>query len=221
MKKIFVQFTIIIIAGFIISLAGCKNSTEPEESVSADSTGGSVVRKPNIYLYPTNICSITVKLEFPLGGRIIESEPYYNNGWAVTVNTTGKINDEYDYLYYEAVCPEVYQYHSGWIVSKDSLSEFFSHNLSITGFNETEKKDFIEYWIPRFSDYEYYIIYPQYSHVIDKIIRLNFSIIPDNILRLFYVIKGTDNNQNELSTPIIPSFSRNGFVVTEWGVIIK
>jgi hypothetical protein len=207
--------------GLLVFSSGCRHSTEPEEHTKPDTTGGPVVRKPNIYLYPTKICSLTIKLELPLGGKIIDSEPIYKDGWAVKVSPSGKINDQYDFLYYEAICPEVYQYQSGWIICKDSLSGFFSTNLSNTGFNDAEKNDFIEYWIPRLSDYEYYIIYPQYSQEIEKIIQIKSSIKPDNILRLFYVIKGTNNNQNKFSTPSIPSFNRNGFVITEWGVVIK
>ncbi len=160
LKKHFVFLTMITITGLFVFSSGCKNSTEPEEPaeqekpVKPDTTHGPVVRKPNIYLYPTKTCTITVKLEFPLGGRIIESEPIYKDGWVVKVNPSGNINDQYGYLYYEAVCPEVYQYKSGWVISKDSLAEFFSNNLSNTGFNETEKNDFIEYWIPRLTDYE-------------------------------------------------------------------
>jgi hypothetical protein len=71
------------------------------------------------------------------------------------------------------------------------------------------------------TDYEYYIIYPQYSQEIEKIIQIKFSIIPDNILRMFYVLQGTNDNQKELSAPVIPSFNRNGFVATEWGVVIN
>lgn len=209
------------ITGLLVFSSGCKHSTEPEEPTKPDTTGGLTVKKPNIYLYPEKICSINVKLEFPLGGKIIESEPIYNDGWVVKVSPLGKINDQYDYLYYEATCPEVYQYQSGWIIRKDSLSDFFSTNLIKTGFNDAEKNDFIEYWIHILSEYEYYIIYPQYSQEIEKIIQLKSSIKPDNILRLFYVINGTNNNQKVLSTPTIPSFNRNGFVIAEWGVVIK
>lgn len=222
MKRISFLLSIIIITVSFIFSSGCENSTEPEEQTPADSTDGPVVYKPDIYLYPTETCSLSVKLEFPLGGKIIESEPLYKDGWFVKVEPYGKINDKYNYLYYEATCPEVYQYDSGWVVRSDSLLEFFSKNLSNVGFNETERTDFSEYWIPRLVDYDYYIIYPQYSDIIEKIIKLKISITPDNVLRLFYVIKGTDNNKEELSAPsAIPNFYRNGFVVTEWGVILK
>lgn len=222
MKRIIFLSSAALITVMLIISNGCKHSTEPDEvPIVVDTTGGFVERKPNIYLYPVEPCIVTVKIEFPLGGDIIESEPAYDNGWTVNVDPSGKINQEYDYLFYESSTPEVYQSQAGWIISKDSLKEFFSDNLSKSGFNDNEKSDFLEYWVPRLVDYDYYIIYPQYSPEIERIIKLNFSVKPDNVIRLFYVIKGTVNNKLNLLTPVIPQFKREGFVAAEWGVVLK
>jgi hypothetical protein len=180
-----------------------------------------VVFKPNIYLYQTVTADITVKLEFPLGGSVIQSTPTYSDGWNVTVEPTGKIDGQYDYLFYESRNADAFQYSAGWVVSRDTLASFFTHHLLSAGFSEREKDDFIEYWIPRLTDYPYYIIYPQFKSDIDKTIRLNLSKSPDTILRLFYAVKGTDVNAATLKTPTTPLFQRHGFVVTEWGVILK
>ena len=61
---------ILIIASLIllpsILLIGCKqHSTEP---LTADSLHFPPnTRKPNIYIYPTSACSLSVQLEFPNG----------------------------------------------------------------------------------------------------------------------------------------------------------
>ena len=89
------------------------------------------------------------------------------------------------------------------------------------GFNEREINDFIEYWIPRLNDYPLYSIYPQTKSIIDDVIQLDFSKQPENILRLFYVIKGQNQLQEKLTEPTIDSFVRKGYFVTEWGVILK
>ena len=180
-----------------------------------------VVYKPNIYLYPQKTCNLSIALEFPMGGSVLQSVPLYSGGWNVSVEPSGKINQQYDYLFYESMNPDAYQYVSGWIVSKDTLASFFSNNLLLAGFNEREKDDFIEYWNPRLVDYPYYSIYPQFADEIGKTIQLKISEPPDNLLRLFYVIKGTTNMDQRLVVPIIPAFKRIGFVVTEWGVILK
>ena len=180
-----------------------------------------VVKKPNIYLYPQTTRSLSVALEFPMGGSVLQSIPLYSDGWNVSVEPSGKIDQKYDYLFYESKNPDTFQYTSGWIVSRDTLTSFFSNNLLLAGFSQREKSDFIEYWIPRLVGYPYYIIYPQFADEIGKVIRLKISEQPDNMLRLFYVIQGTNDSEKMLPVPSIPQFERNGFVVTEWGVILK
>jgi hypothetical protein len=93
--------------------------------------------------------------------------------------------------------------------------------LASYGFSDQEIIDFIDYWIPLFKDKEYYTIYPQTNVEIDQVISINFSTSPDKILRLFYLVKGSDNKPIiELEKPIIPAFERTGFYVAEWGVLL-
>jgi hypothetical protein len=141
--------------------------------------------------------------------------------WRVEVDPSGKINRQYDYLYYESRTPDAFQYNSGWVVGRDTLLSFFNSNLRESGFSERERADFTDYWIPRLIDHPYYLIYPQFSGDIEKVIKLEISKTPENILRLFYVIKGSESNAVRLRTPSIPVFERKGFVVTEWGVVLK
>jgi hypothetical protein len=226
MKNIITIILLQSLLVFLILFAGCKsNPTEPSHlyEFEVDSTYNHYpphARKPNIYIYPVSTCSLSVKIEFPLGGTIIKSIPYYGNGWNISVSPTGKINNEYGYLFYECTNPDKYQYSKGWIINRDSLSIFFSNSMLQTGFNSQEINDFIEYWIPRLLEYPYYIIYPELSEDIDKVIQLKFSIKPDKVLRLFYVIKGTEGPNKKLDTPMLPKFERSGFVVTEWGVVM-
>lgn len=182
--------------------------------------GDVTVKKPNIYIYPPTRSTVSVTLEFPMGGGVTESIPAYGEGWNVEVEPSGRIGGKYDYLFYESSAPDRYQYTSGWIVEKGDLTAFFRKNLSETGFNEKESQDFIDYWIPRLNGFSRYIIYPQYAAEIEKVIRLKVDKRPDSVLRLFYVIKGTDEKGMQLSLPVIPKFTREGFVVTEWGVVV-
>jgi len=90
-----------------------------------------------------------------------------------------------------------------------------------TGFIEKEVQDFVEYWIPRLTDYPYYAVYPQYNDELNEMIQLEFSEAPDNIIRLIYSIRGLNADTRTLPEPNIPKFTRNGFTVAEWGVILK
>ena len=221
MKNILFSFLISVLFIFLFIPAGCKKqTTEPDEPLFHQSNDSVTVRKPNIYLYPQKTCSLSITLEFPLGGSVIQSIPQYANGWSVEVSTTGLINHQYEYLFYKSKTPDAYQYNSGWIVCRDTLSSFFTSNLHQVGFSQKETDDFLAYWIPLLKEYPYYIIYPQFKDDIEKVIHLNIFHKPDNVLRLFYVIKGMNDDDRNIVQPSIPNFERNGFIVSEWGVIL-
>lgn len=179
-----------------------------------------IVEKPNIYLYPLENIDLSLQLEFPQNGQVVNSIPEYLNGWHISVDPSGRIDNSYDYLFYESVQPDVWQNKTGWCVKMDSLKEFFTGNMKNCNFSSNEIKDFTDYWIPLLNDYDYYLIYPQYTDKIDQVIQLNFSIQPDNVYRLFYGLAGT-SEYKELPEPQIETINREGFSVVEWGVFFK
>jgi len=182
---------------------------------------GPIVMKPNIYIYPTEKMQLSVNISFPLGGNILTSIPEYNTGWNITVEPSGKIDNEYTYLFYESSQPDVWQTEAGWHIKRTDLTQFFTTNLASYGFSEQEITDFVDFWIPLLVDKEYYTIYPQSKIEIDQAISINFSTSPDKILRLFYLVKGFENEPIfELEKPVISTFERTGFYVTEWGVLL-
>ncbi len=179
------------------------------------------VDKPNIYIYPDITTEITVGLNFPQGGRIIKSIPEaINNSWQVNIDPNGKINDTYDFLFYESIQPDVWQYKEGWCVSVDSLEDFFNSNLSNYNFSNKEIFDFIEFWIPILKEYNYYKIYPQTNETIETVVQLNLSSNPDNLRRLFYRVVGSDEFTN-IPPAHIEEINREGYHIFEWGVIWK
>ena len=179
-----------------------------------------IARKPNIYLYPEKKTKMSVSLQFPHGGKVIESDPFYPLQWKnIKVKPNGKIDRKYDFLFYEAEIPDLWQYSEGWVVAMDDLTDFFKKNLKDYSFNENEIADFLEFWIPELIDSPYYEIYPQYTEMVNRVIKLKISPYPDAKLRLHYVIKETEK-YFDLPAPEIPYFEREGFTVTEWGVIL-
>jgi hypothetical protein len=180
-----------------------------------------MVRKPNIYLYPDHNCQLSVMIDFPLGGDIVTSVPAYNTGWNVWVDTAGRINDTFEYLFYESIQPDVWQTDTGWVIKRNELNGFFEENLSAYGFSEHEISDFTSYWIPRLTAFNFYEIYPQMAERINSVIRLQISTPPDNTLRLFYVIRGTNSGKHIEEPVISQNGCRSGFFVAEWGVILK
>lgn len=221
-----IGFHSLIVGVLLLSVSIPFQSCEPDEPEDANKHECDTcirVLKPNIYLYPTEKSQININLNFPLGGKIVTSIPTYANGWTINVNTSGIINDKYEYLFYESDQPDVWQLTEGWVINKSELETFFIDNMLKHGFNRREIKDFVDYWIPRLTDFNYYEIYPQESNIIETAIKLEIYKNPDNVLRLFYLIKGVvSNSNNKISIPSkTPQFNRSGFSVTEWGVILK
>ena len=182
---------------------------------------GMMVYKPNIYLYPRKKCKLDVSLDFPQGGEVVKSIPDYPGEWKnIKVQPSGVINNFYNYLFYEAALPDKWQVDEGWSVKTDDLEIFFRENMIEYGFNAKEINDFILYWIPRLKNHPCYNIYPQYTEKVDELVTLNISIEPESIMRMFYVIEGSDEI-SYIPAPGIPEFNAEGFVAREWGVILK
>ncbi len=205
-----------------ISQMGCKShSTEPTPDQDSHDSSFIDVRKPNLYIYPKEEMNLVVTIAFPHGGKITESLPIYNQGWSVAIKPSGLIDNIYEYLFYECRVPDLTQKSFGWLISQKNLKQFFEENMSISGFDEKEIKDFIDYWLPLLKDYSYYGIYPQYKSTLDKMSILRFSLTPDNLYRLQYVIIGRDNSDITLYTPQIEVANRIEFYAVEWGVVLK
>lgn len=214
MKKLLLAIVILLI--YIVSATGCKKSSS-SNPVSTDTV---IDKKPNIYLYPKSKMQLTVKIKFPAGGSIIESIPEYKDSWTVTAEPSGKIDDKYNYLYYEAKHEDKYQYKEGWLVNSKDLLFFFKDNLSAYGFKDNEIKDFTDYWVPKLKKEKYYI-YPQTAKIINQMVELNVSVKPESVLRLYYVIKEAGEQVEKLVPPKVTAVKRTGFTIAEWGVVEK
>lgn len=223
MKTIkFLGFPLLLIMYLVIAVP--FQSCEPDDDdTNADDECDTciTVYKPNIYIYPNKQIELSVKISFPLGGRIVKSIPEYGEGWNINVDTNGLIDGTYTYLFYESTQPDIWQKQYGWIIKNNELESFFRKNMEAYGFKDAEIDDFIDYWIPRLNDYAFYSIRPQTKILINDVISLTISMEPDNLLRLFYVIKGENQIQDKLIEPAIDEFKRDGYFVTEWGVILK
>ena len=205
----------------ILILSKCEKNTESiTNPVEEDTTGGNVVvRKPNIYIYPEQETNLTVQLNFPNGGKVLESIPEYNTGWNVTIKPSGLIDNQYEYLFYEAQIPELLQRDFGWKINGAGLDSFFIDNLQSLSFSGKEITDFTDHWIPLLDANKKYLIYPQFNEELSDIIQLDISIKPDNLIRVWYVIEEYAEIL-DLEEPSIPLFVRQGFVVLEWGVVL-
>ncbi len=216
-----VLFPVLVFAMFMVA-STFTQSCKPDDPDDDGCDSCIIVYKPNIYIYPEEKTDLTLSLVFPKGGKVVASVPEYNNGWYFSVDKSGLIDNSYNYLFYESQQPDVWQLSQGWVVKKSELKQFFDGNMAEYGFSYNEIKDFTDYWIPRFTA-EVYEIYPQSKQIIESVIKLDVSKKPDNVLRLFYVVR--ESNQDPgftLPEPQIDlTFKREGFFITEWGVVLK
>lgn len=218
----FALFLLAFITGSIF-FQGCKPDDCEDEEETGECDTCVMVYKPNIYIYPEEKSQLEVTLDFPKGGSVVTSIPEYGTGWNVLVDKNGLIDNTFNYLFYESSQPDVWQLTEGWVVKQAELKDFFVENMTLYGFAGREIDDFTDYWIPKLIYSESFEIYPQNQQLIESVIQLNISKKPDHLLRLFYVVKPMNHPSGfVLPAPQIGSqFKREGFFVTEWGVVLK
>jgi hypothetical protein len=176
-----------------------------------------LARAPNLYLYPESDMMVSIEIEFPQNGKIIESTPAYNDGWYVHATPEGLIDNKYDYLFYEAALPVPLNHEYGWLIEGTNLESRLRAILTGYGFISREIDDFIEYWIPELGHWPWYAIYPQ---DVESMVTLNITPAPDNIIRALYLIRPVHKAISIQPPPDPIIKDRNGFTAAEWGVIL-
>ena len=176
------------------------------------------VKKPVIYLYPTEKTQVSVSLEFD--GRLTCTYPEYDDGWNVTAYPDGTLinqadGKEYSYLYWEGITDAQYDLSKGFVVKGEDTADFLQDKLSEIGLTPTEYNEFIVYWLPLMQDNTYNLITFQGEEYTDTAV-LHISPEPDSMLRVFMAYKPLTQYQ-EIEEQVFPSFERKGFVVVEWG----
>jgi hypothetical protein len=182
--------------------------------------GTPIAEKPNIYLYPEKTQKINIQICTTNTQKVIKSMPNYDNGWNVIISSDGLIDSKYRYLFYEANLERYPKVTKGWCIQNNQIREFFNATLEKYGFNEHEIKDFVEYWSNNLHDSEYYFVYPLIAKDLERIMPIKIEPSPDSLLRVWFVIESV-NKDRMLEEPQISSFERKGFIVAEWGVILK
>jgi len=176
-----------------------------------------VICKPAIYLYPENNSVVRVKVI--VNGEIIKSLPEYKNGWNIYASSSGLINGEYEYLFYEVQLNNLQLPSEGWVVKYDALPEWFDTNLERLGLNEKEKSQFENYWLKNLPKSEYYEIKLLSSEFLKKNMDLVINPQPDTVIRLEFSFKPL-NKLEYLIEPNITTPVRKGFTVVEWGGLL-
>lgn len=179
------------------------------------------VKKPIIYLYPTSRQKINVKIE-PKGDFVFTYPSYPESGWSIIGNPNGKIEyneRSYNYLFWEADSHILNQVNlkTGFIVNSDTVVQFLENTLAKVGLSDVEQADFITYWAPQLELNKINFIHFEFNEGYDKFIsKMIITPKPESSIRVFMLYKPI-NKPHKCKPQLIPSYTRKGFTVIEWG----
>lgn len=181
------------------------------------------MKKPVIYLYPQEKTKIDIDLA--VTGDLVFSYPEYNNGWSVTADSLGTITcgtETFNYLFWESdqvFNESIINRDQGVMIKQEDLLAYLEKSLTAFGFNAKERADFITYWIPQMKDATNLYIYFLFNEACDEFATLNIKPEPARIARFYMLWADAKTNYNEagITPQEIPTFSREGFTVLEWG----
>ena len=188
------------------------------KAVNKPDCDSNISYKPLIYLYPNEETNVTVKLGYP--DRLTVTYPNYDNEWNVVAKPNGELVDKkgrtFYGLYWEGINYISDNFEDGFVVSGENTSEFLEEKLSILGLNERESNEFIIYWLPKLKENKYNLIRFESIDNVNKQMPLEINPTPDTIIRVFMEYKALDTKV-EIKEQNLPSISRKGFTVVEWG----
>ncbi len=173
--------------------------------------------KPVIYLYPEE--KIDLEVTIPTV-EFTTTYPLYKDGWKVSAQPNGLLNDgtrQYKYLYWEGYTGYDLDMSEGFVVEKENYISFLEEKLEYAGLSDKEACDFITYWLPLMNKYDYCQVSFQKDY--GEKVKIEYNIQPDNELVVFVGIKGLNEfiEIKEQDLSCYKDFSREGFVVVEWG----
>lgn len=189
----------------------------------APTDGRFCVAKPVIYLYPTEPTSVNVSVKSE--GDIVISDPLYpEGGWKnVTAYPDGKLfynGKEYRELFYESEVENINKPAKGIVIRKDNLRDSLDSILDQLGLIDTEKTEFLDFWVPKLQSQNTPYIYFSLVDSSEKKRLDDVTIIPKPDTKIEFIVyfKPVDNSFNyDSSLKLPPKPNRVGFVSVEWG----
>jgi TonB-dependent SusC/RagA subfamily outer membrane receptor len=180
------------------------------------------VRKPIIYLYPTDRAKISLKLDFK--GKLQTTYPKYEDGWDLIGFPNGQIQDKKTKRYYNSLFwdgeqnfpKEHYNYSEGFEISKNYLTEFLIQKLELIGLNNNETNDFIQFWLPILEKNELNFIHFYVNEDYDVFSKNILNPVPETSIRVFMEFHKIDA-KNYIPEQSFKKTIRKGFTLVEWG----
>ncbi len=179
------------------------------------------VRKPIVYLYPTQKEAISVKVDFK--GELTHTYPKYDPkaGWNVIADTDGTLLDPasgktYPYLFWEGKSDFQYTLTTGNVIAGEATADFLDNTLAHLGLNRREATDFITYWLPELEQNPYNLIHFSTQEYQDNA-SMQITPTPATLIRIFMVYQPLNSPIEMTPQKFDPKPNREGFTVVEWG----
>lgn len=181
------------------------------------------LKEPVIYLYPTKIEKVNVKVDYKAG--LSKTDPKYSeDGWNVIADPDGELtnladNKTYHYLLWEGNPDSDFEYDmtKGFVVKGSATEQFLNSELKLIGLNGSESKEFIRYWLPKMKSNKYNLIHFATDEYTAKV-KLTVTPKPDSLLRVLMVYEPLSIKPSAVITAQhFNDFKRQGFTVVEWG----
>ncbi|MBL8915955.1 MAG: hypothetical protein JNM17_34975 [Archangium sp.] len=180
--------------------------------------------KPVIYLYPPNEQQVSVRV-FPHGG-VTKSDPLYGSeGWTVRAQPSGKLfttdGQQHPYLFWESgLTDKPLPLTEGTVVSREKLRGWLVRSLASQGLNETETRDFLEFWWPKMSVKPFAAVRFVPREEIDRAAPLELSPKADTVIRVLIDFRALDAPVKLAPQKLVPASKREGFTAVEWGGLL-
>jgi hypothetical protein len=179
------------------------------------------VRKPVIYLYPTE--EMDVEVHVNPTGKMVFTYPTIDDHWNVHALPSGELivdDKSYNYLFWESEQVEInIDWNSGFAIPGEEVTAFLEETLSKFGLTTKEQADFITFWAPMMVSNPANLIHFEFNENCNQFADLTVLPSPDNVYRIYMIWSPIDNidDFNYLRPQNIQSINRLGFTVLEWG----
>ena len=177
--------------------------------------------KPILYLYPEKETKVTITFDHP--EKLTTTYPKYKDNWTVYAKPNGDLrdlNNKYYYgLYWEEDLNHRVNFDEGFYVTKDNAIDFLEEKLSIIGFNDRERNEFIMYWLPILEKNEKNLVYFELTQERNGYSKINITPKPDSMLRVAIHVKKV-KERTTIKEQKLTQFNRTGFSAVEWGGVV-
>lgn len=176
--------------------------------------------KPVIYLYPEVETEVSVAVD----ALVTKSDPEYKDGWKVIASPDGSLalgDTQYTSLFWDGYGNGPYpEINEGFIVKTEDSLGIMKDHLTFMGFNDTEIKEFIEFWEPHLPTTPFIRFSWLGTGAMESLAKLTIEPKPDTLIRAFIDFEGLEE-LDEIKEQRLYHNDRVGFTVVEWGGLLR